>query len=498
MSGQIPEDVLKVLKETAVFLERRRIEAWLVGGLVRDLLLGRPTADIDIVIDADAVATAREMADVLGGRFVPLDENHGIARVVVLQNSTIATKGQWNIDLSGLNGDIGCDLAGRDFSIDAMAVSLKKMIESPADCEIIDLFGGRGDLNNKVIKALPGNVFESDPARIMRAVRLAAELDFEIHPETISRILGSYSLIDRVAGERIHEELLRILASPRSGRFLRALDELKILTTLVPELEPSRETQQPAEHHWNVLDHSLETVRSLEFILRQGGWEYASPSILQDIPWNEELERHFAGEVSAGSRHSSLLKLAALLHDISKPETKIMAGRKIRFFGHSEQGAEIAAEVLRRLRFSNKEIGLVETMVRYHMRPTQMSHEGLPTRRAIYRYFRDTGPAGIDILYLSLADHLAARGPGLDYGQWKWHIDQVRSILEVYFQQPAPAAPVKLLDGHDLIALYGLKPGRELGCILESVREAQAAGEIFSREQALSYVKNRLLYREQK
>jgi poly(A) polymerase len=268
-----------------------------------------------------------------------------------------------------------------------------------------------------------------------------------------------------------------------------------LLTAIIPELEPSRGMEQPKEHHWDVLNHALETVRAVEFLLRQGEWEYAT-DVLQDVPWSEKLYQHFNTEVGSSSTRSSLLKLAALLHDIAKPETKIIANERMRFFGHTEQGAEVVAGILERLRFSNKEIKLVELLVRYHLRPTQMSHEGMPTARAIYRYFRDTGTAGVDILFLSLADHLAARGPSLDREQWKWHVGQVNYILTECLQKESVIAPPKLIDGHDLISQFGLKPGPPIREILEAVKEAQAAGELSTREQALYYVKNRLLYRE--
>jgi poly(A) polymerase len=269
------------------------------------------------------------------------------------------------------------------------------------------------------------------------------------------------------------------------------------LTAMIPEMEPARGVEQPKEHHWDVLNHSLETVRAVEFLLRQNQWEYAPEEILEAIPWSEKLAQHFDSEVGSGSTHASLLKLAALLHDIAKPETKIIANERVRFFGHTDQGAETAAAILERLRFSNKEIKLVEMMVRSHMRPTQMSHEGMPTRRAIYRYFRDTGIAGIDVLFLSLADHLAARGPELDTGQWKGQATQAYCLLVDCFEEVSASAPPKLIDGHDLINLFGLKPGPQIREILDSVRESQAAGELTTREQTLSYVKNRLLLREQ-
>jgi poly(A) polymerase len=496
LSAQITAEIVPILSKTGFFLFQRKKEAYLVGGLVRDVLIGRQTADIDIAVAADAVSTGRDLATALGGKFVLLDEVRGTARIVLGNKNDLSAKGQWNIDLTSLNGNIEQDLAGRDFSIDAMAVKLETPVGSPESWEIIDPFGGRQDLSKREIKAISENVFEADPARLLRAVRLAAELGFNILPETSDYILKFHSLVTGVAGERVREELLKILAVPEAGRYIRLLDSLKVLTALIPELEHSRGVEQPVEHHWDVLEHSLETVRSADFLLRQGPWEYTSTEVLQEIPWSNELAQHFAQEVSSGSKRSSLLKLAALLHDISKPETKILSGEKIRFFGHPELGADIVAGILERLRFSHREISLVEMLVRYHMRPTQMSHEGNPTRRAIYRFFRDTGSNGLDILYLSLADHLAARGPDLDAEQWSWHIGQVKCVLEEYFQQPRVITPVKLLDGHDLINLYNLKPGPQIREILEAVREAQAAGEIFSREEALSYVKNRLLYRE--
>ena len=170
-------------------------------------------------------------------------------------------------------------------------------------------------------------------------------------------------------------------------------------------------------------------------MLRQGQWRYTSAGVLEAVPWSEKLRQHFSTEVGNGSTHASLLKLAGLLHDIAKPETKIIADNRMRFFGHTEQGANIAAGILERLRFSNKEIRLVEVMVRYHLRPTQMSHEGMPSQRAIYRYFRDTGLAGVDVLFLSLADHLAARGPDLDIEEWRGHAGQVNYILMDCFRQ---------------------------------------------------------------
>ena len=239
----------------------------------------------------------------------------------------------------------------------------------------------------------------------------------------------------------------------------------------------------------------METVRTAGFLLKQEECEYASPHLLDDLFWDANLVRHFSQEVSNTSTRASLLKLAALLHDVAKPETRIISRDRVRFFGHTEKGADSVINIMERLRFSNRETKLVEILVRYHMRPNQMSNQGMPSRKAIYRFFRDAGLAGLDVLFLSLADHLAARGPDLDLIQWNRHVEQVNYVLAEYFRQKSIIIPVKLLDGHDLIKIFNLQPGPEIREILDAVKEAQVTGKITTRESALSYVENRLLYK---
>jgi poly(A) polymerase len=204
-------------------------------------------------------------------------------------------------------------------------------------------------------------------------------------------------------------------------------------------------------------------------------------------------------KVSHGSTRSSLFKLAAFLHDIAKPQTKaIEADGRMHFLGHAKDGATIAVNILERLRFSGKEIKLVETMICHHLRPLQMSHTGLPTHRAIYRYFRDTGEAGIDILFLSLADHLATRGPHLDIFEWREHTQLIEYLLSQRFQEEKVVIPPKLIDGHDLINVFGLSPGPKIGKLLETVREAQAVGELVTKDEALVYIRRQLLAESKK
>jgi len=470
-------------------LSEQNIRAYLVGGFVRDLLLKRETADIDIALAADALEIAPKLADALGGRFVLLDEKNRVCRVVVDREEP--PQGRWQLDFSTFEGGIKADLSRRDFTIDAIAVDLEELARD--DVPLIDPFGGLADLKNRVIRAVSEQAFQSDAARLLRAVRLAAELGFSLDSQTEVLIQRNCQLIADVAGERLREELLRILAVPEAESLLPYLDELGLLTALFPELAQAKGIEQPREHFWDVFDHSIQTVIAVDFLLHQGSWKYASDEVLAVAPWSEMLAQHFAQEVGSGSSRRSLLKLAALLHDVAKPETKAVGeDGRTHFLGHAKLGAATAVAILERLRFSRQEIRLVEAMVRYHLRPGQMSQGELPTQRAIYRYFRDTAGGGIDILFLSLADHLATRGPNLNLAGWQQHTQMVEYVLARHLEQKKLVVPPKLVSGHDLINIFGLSPGPRIGEALEAVREAQASGEVTTREEAIAYIRERL------
>ncbi len=466
-----------------------RVKAYLVGGFIRDARLGRDTADIDIALAADALELVPKVANALGGKFIPLDKQNRICRVVVTDKKAPSGE-RWQLDFTTFEDTIEKDLGRRDFTIDAIAVELKEV--SGQDVTFIDPFGGLSDLKNRVIRAVSPTVFKDDAARLLRAVRLAAELGFSLDEQTETLVKSQCHLIADVAGERLREELVRLLAVPHPERFLPHLDELGLITALFPELAKAKWVEQPREHSWNVFDHSLQTVLAVDFILRQGSWEYGGDRVLAVVPWSEALAEHFARGVGGSSRRV-LLKLAALLHDVAKPETKAIGeDGRMHFLGHDKLGGAAAADMLAKLRFSGKEAKLVETVINYHMRPGQMSQQGLPTQRAIYRYFRDSGEAGIDTLFLSLADHLATRGPNLDRASWWEHARMVEYVLEKHFEQQRLVEPAKLIDGHDLANIFGLKPGPAMGEILEAVREAQASGELTSRQEALDYIRQRL------
>jgi len=508
-----------ILAKISQSLAAQKKQGYIVGGFIRDRLLKRQTNDIDIAVSGDAVRIARKAAKEIGGKFVLLDDVNSVARVIVVEDEQPAKTAtdreshgrEWHFDFSSFAGDIRSDLARRDFTINAMAVELDQFVAaslaastSPRKTakarakkrpvlKLIDPFSGRHDLRDKIVRRVSEQIFEADAARLLRAARLAAELDFTIEPETESLIRSHCQTVTQVPGERTREELLRLLALPRASYHLRCLDGLGLLLSLIPELAEGKGVEQPTVHFWDVFEHSLQTVAAVEFLLRESDWEHGNEDMLSTAPWSETIDRHLSQEVSKGSNHKVLLKLGALLHDIAKPMTKSIddTGRA-RFLGHTKQGAAMTARVLERLRFSNREVSQVESLVYHHLRPAQMANGELPTQRAIYRYFRDVDDAGIDVLVLALADYLASRGPLASMEEWRSHCKLMNYILVEHDKQQSKILPVKLIDGDDIMDRFDLAPGPLVGRLLSMVNEAHASGELSTREEALALVETEL------
>lgn len=475
-------EALTLLNDAAGFLAGRNIRAYLTGGWVRDVLLERDTADIDIAVQADGLEVARSVADALGGRYVLLDSENRVGRVLLPGRKTY-------FDFTTLGGSIEEDLALRDFTVNAMAIELCQLSGSFSDIRLIDPLNGYTDLGARIIRAVADTVFTSDGARLLRGVRLAAELGFSIDQQTEALMKRHSRLIAGVAGERVREELLKLLAVPGAGIHVTYLDKLGLLTAIFPEMERAKGVKQPGEHFWDVFQHSLRTVRAIDFLLGEGEWEFAGEDVRAAIPGREIEAGYFEQEVGKSSTRKSLLRLAALLHDVGKPGTKtIEAGGRMRFLGHASDGAAAAAERLAVLRFSAREIKLVEAVVRHHLRPTQMSNTGLPSDRAIFRYFRDTEEAAVDILFLSLADHLASRGPNLDPAAWREHTRLVDYVIRQRVEKEKIIIPPKLVSGYDIMGILGGSAGPVVGKALEAVREAQAVGEVVTRQEALAFI----------
>lgn len=483
----VPEGASSLLDKLGGFLQQRNIDCYVVGGFVRDGLLGRTNSDIDIVVAGDAIAIASEVAQALQGKVVPLDEENQVARVILLEDES-----RWHLDFATLRGSIKEDLKLRDFTINGIAIRLATARSNWSQAEIIDPLNGGRDLSQKIIRSVSENSFRQDPARLLRAVRFAAALNFSIDTDTEALIQRDSKLVASVSGERLRDEICYIIETNNSYKSLCHLDRLGLMAYLMPELTSTKGVTQPKEHYWDVFDHSLETVACVERLLRQRPSDEGD-KVIPLVPWSEKLALHFSEESSGGHTRRALLKLSALLHDIAKPATKtIEPSGKMRFLGHAREGVKMAIPLMQRLRFSSRETKMVQLMIEHHLRPGYLLTGEMPTRRAIYKYFRDTEDVGIDTLFLGLADHLAARGPTLDPDQWRKHTETTAYILSKWFEEQETIMPPRLLNGHALMDKFGLAPGPRIGELLEMTREAQAAGEIETIEEALDFVRKQL------
>jgi poly(A) polymerase len=476
-------------------------DLYLVGGAVRDLLRveivgkeapsrppGTPSApnDLDFAVKDEAEVVARRIADALGGHVFTMDESRGQMRVV-LDEGPIR-----EIDIAPLKGDIESDLRQRDFTVDAMAAPVL------ADGELgglIDPWGAVEDIKTKALRLTSEAALRDDPLRLLRAVRLAVELGFEIEADTAAAITKNAPLIHEAAAERERDELVRIFATERAAEGVRLMDAWGLLAELLPELMDARGVSQPENHHYyDVFDHSLETVAALDALLAREAPADARARELRAV-FRDGLSGFdidsYLDETEGGTKRRVLLKLAGLLHDVSKPETKTTDGNgQVRFFGHPEKGARKSEAICRRLRFGNRDCDFVALLVEEHLRPTQLAQRGeAPSQRALYRFFRDLAGAAPPCLILQLADGIAAAGPRLRPERFKGNVAYAAWVLSEHERLRESLPPLKrLVTGNDIMQTLGIAPGPGLGRLLEAVEEAIGAGEISTREEALEYV----------
>ena len=470
--------------------------AYLVGGAVRDWLHGGGVLhphDLDFVVPGDGLRLARQIADALGGAFYPLDTERGVGRVVTAPKrkapSPSAETARRVVDVAHFQGpDLTTDLAGRDFGVNAMALDV-----TSATPLLIDPHGGRADLQARRLRAISEEAILNDPVRGLRAVRLQAQLGFEIEVRTQTLIRAAASGLalrpgGQVSAERIRDEFIRILTLPSVADSLRRLDELNLLVEILPEVVALKGLAQTAPRRQDVYEHTLQTAVELEALLPLGG-----APLHPKIPFPDRVAAHLAETVAGGHNRRLLLTLAAVLHDVGKRSTATREqSERIRFIGHNRAGAEVAADIMRQLRFSGEAVRRVEAIVLHHVRLLQPVWQGAINKGMIHRFFRDLGDVGIDVTLLTLADHRATFGPDPGDGRWSLLLETASTLLDAYFnQRQTVVLPLPLLTGRDLIRQFGLAEGPEIGRLLADLREAQAVGQVTSREEAETWVKRR-------
>jgi poly(A) polymerase len=480
------------------------------------LLLHEPCNDWDIVTDGDYLRVGCQLANELGGYYAPM---HGKACRIVLKHD----QQELVIDLSPLQGgSIEADLQLRDFTLNAIAIPLANVVRHLTAGEaltFIDPLNGIVDLEAHTLRAVNDRVFQDDPLRMLRAVRFLMRYQLTLENQTEQMISRDASLLPQAAGARIHEELYTILQPEGATTRLRFLDTHRLLTALIPEFIPARGMPQPALHNWDVLEHSLESVGALErlaVLFQQAPLEVIPQTLTQcSCNFSPSVGTPLGSQYCAPGRvgqedlvaiqqllseaeqqdifHWSVLtapatKLATLLQDIGKTVTYAVDEEgMITFYHHPQRGIPFVQAIMQRLNASLRDQRLARQVVAHHMRPGQLRYDQL-TERAIRRYFVDLGPTGIIVALVSLADHLAMRGPQPLTEHWGRHLATVRLLLTRYIRERERILPPRLIQAGELMQRFKIEPGPIIGQVLESIAEQQADGHLQSREEAFWFI----------
>ncbi len=459
-----------VLNPVYDFAKSKKLKLYLVGGALRDLILGRfrDNPDFDFCLKSGALRFGAQLAARLKCAFVVLDQKNAAARLVKKIGQKIYTFDFTDFRAASLEKD----LRHRDFTINSMALSLGDVF-SQQDLEslIIDPYGGRADLQARIIKITGPGSFREDALRILRAFSFSCLLGFSLDPETLVSAKKEKHRISSVSKERVREELFKILDSTSAYACLVNLDKLKILEIIFPEIKPMRRIGQGPYHHLDVWQHSLETLRQFEIII-------------QGIKENSPTETYLQEKIAGLRKRSSLLKLACILHDIGKPAALRREQTKVIFHGHERIGLGLTRLISRRLKLANQEARILEKIVLWHLRPGYLALNVQPTARAIYRYFRDTGNEALAVLLLSLADQRATLGPLATADSRLRHEKTVKLLMRKLFKQQDEKKLVRFLNGNDLMARFKLPASPLIGELLAELQEAQAIGKIKNKKEA--------------
>ena len=452
-----------------VLLKEGIREAYLVGGCLRDLLLQRSVQDWDIAVKERVKEIAFLFAQIIDGHFVVLDEKWQTYRVVKPPTTYF--------DFTPLRGqDIYADLWERDFTINALALD----ILTPD--RLIDPTGGQEDIKKRLIRMIAPKAFLDDPLRILRGLRLAAELDFELELKTKEIIKRYAPLLEQVAAERIYQEFKRLFFTLRTARWVKEMGRLNVFKVLLPEIEALKGVTQDGFHHLDVYAHSLLALEKIEEVI------YAP---LKFFSGNfKEISAYLAVPL-----HRFCLKWAALCHDLGKPVCRAEGEKRITFYEHDKVGARLFKEIASRLRFPRKETELIVFFIEKHMWPFHLLSLFLKnelTLRAIRRFIRKTEPHTIGLLLLAMADNLAAQGVGKPDGYDEAFLKFGQTVLEERRNYLQLKQKPRLVTGHDLIRWFQLSPGPVIGQLLQEIEEAQLNGEIRTREEARRWLEKRL------
>ncbi len=444
-----------------------RDDVWIVGGAVRDAALGREVVDLDLVAGGEARTAARAISNAAGGVAFSLSEEFGTWR---------AQGDGWHVDVTAVRGgSIEADLDLRDFTINSVAVRLSDPAATP-----VDPHRGLADLDAGVLRATSERSFADDPLRVLRAARLASTLGLELEPGTVGMARAAADRAAEPAGERQLAELRLLIGGPDPIRGLGLMDDLGATAAVLPELDALHGIEQNPNHHLDVYGHTVEVLRELlavESDLERYAGERA-PELA------ELLAEPLADELTRGGA----LRFGAVVHDIGKPATRGIHGDYITFIGHDREGARIVGDLCARLKASRRLRRHLQDLTLHHLRLGFLVRERPLSRAREYEYLRETGPVGVDVTLLSIADRLAARGQGPIAGpkMVRAHLELAREMLAAALDWRREGPPRSPIPGDELASELGIEPGPELGRIIGEVEQAVYAGEVSGRDDAVA------------
>ncbi len=476
------DDVIKAVHALALDAEAK---AYLVGGMVRDALIGcaPPTVcDYDFALEplelaraVDVAAFANRLVMRLNGSPFVLDKNEPSYRVVFMKG------GGWsNADISSVKGGgIIQDLMLRDFTVNAAAIDLHALFEEDGGKGfLIDPLKGKEDAASKLLRMTGQRVFDDDPLRSLRAVRLAARYGFTITQDTLEAMRLAAVSLDKVSAERVRDEMILMFAGPCAAACMRTLLDLGLARMVFPELEAWRKLKG-----YDLTAHSLSTLEEAELLL-QAPTPALSALFGSHAP---EVRRHLDAKIGVVSR-AALFKLGAFFHDMGKAETMTRADGVLHFIGHDSGGASIARPMLRRLKMSRAAARSLTNMIKNHHRVFSFAALNKPSERAKAHLFRACGSESIEMLCLSVADARATRNGNEDNEL----LAVVKSLADFYFDVYSRKKPKPIMDGSFVMKTFGLRQGVIIGEILRRVNEEVEAGAIRNKKEAVQFVRKLL------
>ena len=474
--------MLKEISEVINLAKETETDVYVVGGYIRDILLKKKSLDIDLVVSEKAESFAKKLAKKINGKCFILHSDLQVYRVAVINNPDLEY-----IDISLMQGkNIEDDLSRRDFTINALAVKIENFDNIKKN--VIDCFDGIKDLKKKEIKVVSKKVFNDDPLRMLRAFRFASEYNFKISKETLSLIKKSSSKIITVAGERIKNELFRILNNKKSSQYIAVIDECGLLEKMFPVITKMKKSAKNFYYHpKGLFQHCFQTYEALEKIFIKLD-KYFPQS--KDI-----LEQHLNEPFSENVNKKNLLKFIAVFHDCAKPECAKRMDNKMRFLGHEELGAKKTAQIMKELKMSNKEIEFAKAIISEHMRPSNLAKSEVITNRAQMRLFRDIKENTPYLLILAMSDWHSYKTLKKKIYSPKVLKQQEKSVAKLilgYYDFVNNKPKDKIIDGNILMKELKLKPGKIIGELLQYINNAYEEGRIKDKTQALKYAKTQL------